>query len=742
MSLVLIPRQMSVDANGTPRVAAEWYFYAAGTNNLLQLWTTSDMDVELANPVVSDGNGHFAAVYINEHAHPTHKQVMLDADGLTIFTEDNIPTVQAPDTTDLDSRDFLSDDELVDVEGYTGAEDVTASLQDAFDTAWAEQTALTVSRGTHLTSGIEIPRAAANRERSMIFRGQGMGEVFDTTVGGGTIFKGDGTDAPVLADVSDSANTGNGHLDASLFRVEANSATEAAMDFDALYAQSHLHDFAIKQYGDGGGLRIRQANTSHVFNGHAINADWNTSSLGLARTGIGVHITNTIDTGLFSVHKFTSRGWLTAYHIGGGVGTHYGQMLSQFECSITYNGVVLGTNVRAQNVAFGYFEGGDGGIGYHDQGNYNRLLFSIMFSGYGTAVDMSSAGTYGNLALGNVVSAASVANTKLFKIGSSGALGGPAKFAMFNTLTFSGSGGTSFTASISGTTMTVSAFGSGTPLAVGMSVGANGVRDGTYITALGSGSGGTGTYTVSLAQTVSSTAMTAGSVAGVVGFTYTGIDPVVSSYFNAFDGRGRWLGTSTTKKYDDQSTSSDGTTGSGLIGINHAQDWDGQFTGPSLRRGAINLHVDRGVIDEQFLSGGVLTLGEMSIFTLTFTTPVTVQRFAAPNLPDKTFETFSTNANGTQEHGTWIKLLGGQNFTPDAAGAWQKWQVLPGGIVRETARVCYGRQQIPGASGANGYANSLILGSAHIWVDSTGDLRIKSTVPTSDTDGTVVGTQT
>jgi hypothetical protein len=34
------------------------------------------------------------------------------------------------------------------------------------------------------------------------------------------------------------------------------------------------------------------------------------------------------------------------------------------------------------------------------------------------------------------------------------------------------------------------------------------------------------------------------------------------------------------------------------------------------------------------------------------------------------------------------------------------------------------------------------LGNYHIWVDSTGDLRIKNGQPTSDTDGTVVGTQT
>lgn len=35
----------------------------------------------------------------------------------------------------------------------------------------------------------------------------------------------------------------------------------------------------------------------------------------------------------------------------------------------------------------------------------------------------------------------------------------------------------------------------------------------------------------------------------------------------------------------------------------------------------------------------------------------------------------------------------------------------------------------------------LVLGNYHIWVDATGDLRIKNGAPTSDTDGTVVGSQ-
>lgn len=35
----------------------------------------------------------------------------------------------------------------------------------------------------------------------------------------------------------------------------------------------------------------------------------------------------------------------------------------------------------------------------------------------------------------------------------------------------------------------------------------------------------------------------------------------------------------------------------------------------------------------------------------------------------------------------------------------------------------------------------LILGTYYLWVDATGDLRIKSSAPANDTDGTVIGSQ-
>ena len=63
-----------------------------------------------------------------------------------------------------------------------------------------------------------------------------------------------------------------------------------------------------------------------------------------------------------------------------------------------------------------------------------------------------------------------------------------------------------FNGSISGTTLTVNSAGRGT-LAVGNAINGTGVTPGTTITTLGSGTGGVGTYTVSVSQTVGSEAM-------------------------------------------------------------------------------------------------------------------------------------------------------------------------------------------------------------------------------------------
>lgn len=73
-----------------------------------------------------------------------------------------------------------------------------------------------------------------------------------------------------------------------------------------------------------------------------------------------------------------------------------------------------------------------------------------------------------------------------------------------------------FTGSIAGTTLTVTATTTGT-VQVGQVLSGTGITAGTYITALGTGTGGAGTYTVSASQTVSSTTIS------TAGFAFTGI---------------------------------------------------------------------------------------------------------------------------------------------------------------------------------------------------------------------------
>lgn len=44
-------------------------------------------------------------------------------------------------------------------------------------------------------------------------------------------------------------------------------------------------------------------------------------------------------------------------------------------------------------------------------------------------------------------------------------------------------------------------------------------------------------------------------------------------------------------------------------------------------------------------------------------------------------------------------------------------------------------------NGGTWNTSHLVMGIYHIWVDSSGRLRIKNSTPASDTDGTIVGTQ-
>ena len=85
-----------------------------------------------------------------------------------------------------------------------------------------------------------------------------------------------------------------------------------------------------------------------------------------------------------------------------------------------------------------------------------------------------------------------------------------------------------FTGSMSTTTLTVTNISSGT-LAIGQSVYGIGILPETVITALGSGTGGTGTYTINRSQTVASESMSSATVGARVTATIAGTLMTVSA---------------------------------------------------------------------------------------------------------------------------------------------------------------------------------------------------------------------
>ncbi len=77
-----------------------------------------------------------------------------------------------------------------------------------------------------------------------------------------------------------------------------------------------------------------------------------------------------------------------------------------------------------------------------------------------------------------------------------------------------------------------------------------------------------------------------------------------------------------------------------------------------------------------------------------------------------------------------------------SAGVAEKVQINNPRLYISTSAVNYSHLQARGQNAGAWNGAHIILGNYRLWVDSTGELRIKSGAPTSDTDGVIVGSQT
>lgn len=522
--------------------------------------------------------------------------------------------------------DYMTDEQVADVVGYTFVLDVTTAVQNAMEAAWEASSRLYCPSGGYKVTGLAQPGANSSQGKACVFEmyGDSFGEAGVIALKNrGTIFVST-TDAPIIRYTETVAGEGNGTVEIHHLAFWGTSTTPV-IQLDTLFGISSFHHNTVVQSGTGDGVKIGWGATYELHHNYIVGASYTVATgLGAARTGRGVHFAqNTRSAGLQTIRKSTIAGWHTCVKIGEGASSIYTYAPHVDDCELAYyyRGVHLTEDCESGTVSNCYFEGQDLGVGVLDEGNYNRVQNNLFFfnatGGY-TFIDSLKASKFGSRYTDNLFYAFDRPNTVCIDVRSNAVNGGPAKIIENN-------------------------------------------------------------HFVLFAGT-----------AGIIGIRLQGVDPRVHLAGNDFQPAGAWTG-SGTYKLQDNSTSSDTTAGSGRYGFGFAQSLDGAVTVPSVGRGAVNLEVDATVRNNTHISAGVLTLGELSVFTFTPTSNVAITSFAAPNLPGKTFSIHvtATAFTVTFTHGALLKLTGSGNIATGANGAWLSFQVKAGGVAWLTSHIAY-----------------------------------------------------
>lgn len=86
-SLFNMPWQQAFDASGNTLAGAKLYFYVAGTATPKNVYANIDLSVALPNPVVANGGGRFAPIYLDDSA---YKIMLYNANDELIWSADNV----------------------------------------------------------------------------------------------------------------------------------------------------------------------------------------------------------------------------------------------------------------------------------------------------------------------------------------------------------------------------------------------------------------------------------------------------------------------------------------------------------------------------------------------------------------------------------------------------------------------------------------------------------------------------
>jgi hypothetical protein len=319
-----------------------------------------------------------------------------------------------------------------------GVTDDTTAIQNAMDATHDANINLHVPAGIYLVTGLILPGTVTGTdERTKGWRmyGQGTGEALSISDPiGGTIFK-SVTDAPVMQDILDTDPSSSGSKVIEWIRFDGTSTTPV-VKLVSFAGNSIMRDCVIYQRGTGDGCELGTNFLADVERCFAFNSDYVApAGLGAARTGAGWKVAVGADIGLLTLRKLSARGFLTGFHLDGtGIAKAISTHLIDCQCSVTYNGVLLldGNGSIIENT---YCEGGDGGIGIQDKGQYTKIINNFVGGGYSVGVDATdTAVAKGTLITGNLISMRAAVNAIGVDVTSSAAAGGYNKTVRENVI--------------------------------------------------------------------------------------------------------------------------------------------------------------------------------------------------------------------------------------------------------------------------------------------------------------------
>lgn len=327
--------------------------------------------------------------------------------------------------------DYMTDAQITAVLAYSFGVDVTTPCQNALNAARADNLDCYFPAGGYLVTGLTIPGTTGgpdDRDSAIRVYGQGTGEAFFLTDTGGTVIK-SVTNAPVMQDILGTDPSSNGTVEIDHIRfVGTSNANVPVVSLSSFYGMSTVHHCVFYQYGAGDGLTIGFSATTHIYQNYSLNNDW-VDVHTPTRTGKGFYYIPTYDGGLVTFSKNTSRGWNTAYRIGGGVGVPYSPTIRDCECSVVTNGIEL-YGTRKATIDANYMEGIDGGKAVYIDGNYTTVSNNLIFPGASVVIDDRQTGNYGTVITGNQISLGSV--TPAIGVGVAGVYG---RAVIGNTIT-------------------------------------------------------------------------------------------------------------------------------------------------------------------------------------------------------------------------------------------------------------------------------------------------------------------